>query len=97
MTLIIYTAKKNITIEPVIFFMTIVEYIDLVTIDQLVIDKSCRLDFNYTADVCDNLVETAYEDENTEVQNEVAQYKVKFNSNLLYQEMLKILWKASLI
>jgi len=72
----LFTAKKNITIEPVIFFMTIVEYIDLVTIDQLVIDKSCRLDFNYTAEVCDNLVETAYEDENTEVQNEVAQYKV---------------------
>ena len=90
MIFVMYTAKKNISIEPVIFFMTIVEYIDLVTIDQLVIDKSCRLDFNYTAGVCNNLVDTAYEDENTEVQNEVAQYKVKFNSEFVVLKMIKI-------
>ena len=74
--MIILIGVRHVTIEPVIFFMSIVQYIDLITWDQLVIDKTCHIDFNFTSEVCDNLLDETFEDQNTEVQNEVAQYKV---------------------
>ena len=59
------------------FFMSFVGSMDSVSVGQLVIDKSCHLDFNFTEDVCNNLLDDIYEDENAAVQNEVAQFKVK--------------------
>ena len=56
--------------------MSFVTSMDSVAVGQLLIDKSCYRDFNFTEEICDNLLEDAYEDENTQVENEVAQYKV---------------------
>ena len=49
----------------------------------MIIYKSCIVDFGYNDTVCDNLVtpNKTYEDQNTEVQNEVI-YRFRFN-NLL--------------
>ena len=66
----------NITLEPVIFFHSFVDSMDSTSLGQLVIDKSCRLDFNYTQEVCDSLLDGNHEAANKAVQDEVAQYKV---------------------
>ena len=58
------------------FFMTIVQTMDLVSLGQLLIDKSCRINFEFSDEICDNLLNDTYEQENTLVQDEVAQYKV---------------------
>ena len=68
---------KNITLEPVMFFMSIVGSMDLVSVGQLLIDKSCQNHFNYSDEICDNLLNDTNEHSNAEVENDVAQYKVR--------------------
>ena len=63
---------NNITIEPAMFVYYLFYEICIVPFDQLKIDKSCLNDFNYTQDVCDNLLDGNHDDENTAVQNEVS-------------------------
>ena len=38
---------------------------------QMIIYKSCRVDFGYNDTVCENLIDD-FPDENTEIQNEVS-------------------------
>ena len=61
----------NITIEPVVFFFNFSLNIDSITYDQLKITKSCLTDFDYTEDVCDNLLDGNHTTENDLVQDEV--------------------------
>ena len=69
---------KNITLEPVLFFMSIVGSMDSVSVGQLLIDKSCQNHFHYSDEICDNLLNDTNEHYNAQVENDVAQYKVKF-------------------
>jgi len=69
----------NITIEPIMFLSSFVTSMDGISVGQLLIDKSCAGDFNFTSAVCDDLLNEANAEENTAVQNEVAQYKVWVN------------------
>ena len=70
---------KNVTIEPVVFFLYCSFAIDTITLDQLKITKSCLTDFKYPQEVCDNLVDGNHTEENNLVQNEVGHliYKLK--------------------
>ena len=58
------------------FFMAIVQSMDLVSLGQLLIDKSCHIDFEFPDEICDNLLNDTFGHENAKVQDEVAQYKV---------------------
>ena len=59
-------------------FMSFVSSMDRVSLSQLLIDKSCSHDFNFTAEVCDNILNKTYEHEKSQIENEVAQFKVKY-------------------
>ena len=58
-------------------FMSFVSSMDRVSLGQLLIDKSCTHDFNFTEQICDNIFNTTFEHEKSQIENEVAQYKVK--------------------
>ena len=62
---------KNITVEPVIFFIMFSQGIDTVSLNQLKIEKSCKIDFKFNETVCDNLLEENYTEQNKLVQDEV--------------------------
>ena len=66
----------NITLEPVMLFYGVIRSIDRVSQDQLIIDKTCLNDFPFGEDVCNNLLADENSVANTDVQNEVAQFKV---------------------
>ena len=82
------TVFKNITIEPVLFFMSLVGSMDGVSVGQLLIDKVCHNQFNYTEEVCENLVADDYKEENANVQNYVAQYKVNITFFLIPEKII---------
>ena len=88
---------KNITLEPVLFFMSIVGSMDSVSVGQLLIDKSCQNHFHYSDEICDNLLNDTNEHYNAEVENDVAQYKVKFTwiiSPVLPDVPIRLLFKS---
>ncbi len=76
------SVMENITLEPVLFFVSFVGSMDSASVGQLLIDKSCRLDFNFTAEVCDNLLAEENKPANKAVQDEVAQFKVNLAENV---------------
>lgn len=61
---------KSITIEPAMFLIAFSSNMDDVANSQMIIYKSCKLDFHYNETVCENLV-TDYKEENKQVQEEV--------------------------
>ncbi len=67
---------KNITLEPVMLFMSFVASLDRVPVGELVVHKSCLQDFNFTSEICENIHNDTYDPELSQIQNEVAQYKV---------------------
>ena len=73
-----FSVTKNITLEPVMLFMSFVSSMDRVSIGQLLIDKSCAHDFDFNSTVCDNLRNETFDHEKAMVENEVAQYKVSW-------------------
>ena len=62
---------SNITIEPALFLTTFAKSLSSVSFDQMLIEKTCKVDFEFNDTVCDNILDDIYEDENTLVQNEV--------------------------
>ena len=62
-------------------FMSFVGSMDSVSVGQMVIDKSCANDFAFNETICNDLLNDAYEDENSAVESEVAQFKV-FSKNI---------------
>ena len=62
---------SNITIEPALFLTTFAKSLSSVSFDQMLIEKTCKVDFEFNDTVCDNILDDVYEDENTLVQNEV--------------------------
>ena len=69
---------RNITIEPVMFFLSFVDKMNGLTYDQMLIEKSCVEDFDFPNGTCDPgvLLDGNHWTENTAVQNEVTQFKV---------------------
>ena len=65
------TAKiySNVTIEPAIVLFNFSDALNQASLDQLKIDKCCEQKFNYTDEICENLID--YEDENKLVQDKV--------------------------
>ena len=61
---------KNITIEPAMFVIYLAATLDGVSYGQMVLEKSCKVDFGFNDTVCDNLVHD-FKEENELVQNEV--------------------------
>lgn len=55
-------------------FYGVVRSIDSIASSQLILDKTCMNDFDFGQEICDNLVD--WKENNTLVQNEVAQFKV---------------------
>ena len=66
---------KSITIEPAVFLVSLSTTIENIANSQLVIDKTCEVDFNYNETVCDNLV-TDFKHENEEIEEQTAQFSV---------------------
>ena len=66
-------------------FISIVGSMDQVSVGQLLIDKSCANDFDFSEEICDNLLNDTYEHENAEVESKVAQYKVILSCIVLYR------------
>ena len=60
----------NITIEPAMFMLAFADGLDDVSLSQMIIEKTCRVDFDFNQTVCDNLVNN-YTKENDMVQDEV--------------------------
>merc|ERR1711892_1050079 len=65
---------NNITLEPIFLFSAIFCGLDHVSNSQLLIYKSCINDFDFPNGTCDDLIH--HKENNTAVQNEVAQYHV---------------------
>ena len=61
---------KNITIEPAMFLISFTASLDGVSYNQMVLEKSCKVDFGYNDTVCENLV-SDFKNENKVVQDEV--------------------------
>ena len=61
---------SNITIEPALFLTSFARSLSGVSYEQMLIEKTCKNDFDFNDTVCDNLV-NIFEDENTLIQNEV--------------------------
>jgi hypothetical protein len=61
---------KNVTIEPAMFLIAFSTSMDDLSLSQMIIHKSCKVDFGLNDTICDNL-ETDYKDENLMVQEEV--------------------------
>ena len=79
---ILWRILKSVTIEPAVFMISLSTTMENVANSQIVIDKSCKIDFPYNDTVCENLV-TDFKDQNSEIQEEVAQftvYKILINS-----------------
>ena len=68
------TFFRNITLEPVMLFYGVVRSIDGIANNQLLLDKTCLNDFDFGEEICNDLVN--HKENNTVVQNEVAQYQV---------------------
>ena len=68
---IITKILSNITIEPALFLTTFAKSLSSVSFDQMLIEKTCKVDFEFNDTVCENILDDVYEDENTLVQNEV--------------------------
>ena len=67
---------SNITIEPLVFLVAFSGTMDNISYGQLKIDKSCLNDFNFTQEICENLVEDNYTAQNDLVDEEVGNYKI---------------------
>ena len=67
----IWTAIKHTTVEPALFIIYLGAGLDHSTLDQMFIQKSCKLDFDFNDTVCDHLVEEKYDKEHDQVSDEV--------------------------
>lgn len=55
---------KNITVEPTMFFFIIGAILMLQTSQNLSLDKACRVNLNYTTEICDSLRQQTGESQN---------------------------------
>ena len=67
---ILWRIIKSISIEPAVFMISLSTTMENIASSQIVIDKTCTIDFSYNDTVCENLV-TDFKDQNSEIQKEV--------------------------
>ena len=63
---------SNLTIEPAFFIMSVSIALEQIATQQMVVLKSCRIDFNYTDEICYNLQSENYTEENAQISSEVS-------------------------
>ena len=63
---------KNMTVEPVMFLVFFGMSVDRITVQQMQIYKSCKIDFKYNDTICDDLVH--WKEENEIVQDHVSSF-----------------------
>ena len=54
---------SNLTIEPAFFIMSVSIALEQIATQQMVVLKSCKIDFNYTDEICNNLQSENYTEE----------------------------------
>ena len=62
---------SNLTIEPAFFIMSVSIALEQIATQQMVVLKSCKIDFNYTDEICNNLQSENYTEENAQISAEV--------------------------
>ena len=65
---------SNLSIEPAFFIISFSYYMEKLVLDQLITYKICKIDFNYTDTICDNLDSNNYTEERTEVTKEYSDF-----------------------
>ena len=75
-SIILARILKGITIEPAVFILAFASSIDNIAVSQMVAIKSCKFDFGWNDTVCDNLESDEFHEENVQVSEELAQFKV---------------------
>ena len=58
---------SSLSIEPAFFIISFSYYMEKLVLDQLITYKICRVDFNYTETVCNDLGNVNYTDQNNDV------------------------------
>ena len=66
-------AFRNITVEPAFFFLTAAKMMEPAPLNYMLIYKTCRIDFGFSEEVCNNL-----EDEENEEYEDVVLDEVHF-------------------
>eukprot|EP00095_Tigriopus_kingsejongensis_P002938 maker-scaffold517_size150149-snap-gene-0.20 protein:Tk02938 transcript:maker-scaffold517_size150149-snap-gene-0.20-mRNA-1 annotation:"adenylate cyclase " len=76
---------RNITVEPALFLLFFSDGMDNVSVDQLKILKTCKNDFEFSDEICQNLLSGNYTLENDLVQDEASQFNtyVTYASSIL--------------
>ena len=89
-----FLVVTNITVEPILFFNSFSDALDDVSISQMKLIKSCKHDFNFTDEICDDLLNDNYTMENDMVQDEVHESGIitfyiihQFQSSRLHSSM----------
>ena len=85
----IWTAIKHTTVEPALFIIYLGAGLDHSTLDQMFIQKSCKLDFDFNDTICDNLLEEKYDKEHDQVSDEVGN-EFKYPKYEVYLSKCKI-------
>ena len=75
---------SNLTIEPAFFIMSVSIALEQIATQQMVVLKSCKHDFNFTEEICNNLQNETYSEENAQVSAEVRSFRGLF---LLHESM----------
>ena len=65
---------ENITIEPLVILYTLIETMSEISGEELYLQKACKVNFNYSTEICYNLQE--HEELEVEIQKFVIGIKV---------------------
>ena len=65
---------NNITIEPALFIIMFASGLDNIASEQIIIWKTCINDFNFTEEICDNLTNETYGEEQGMVADELTNF-----------------------
>ena len=84
---ILWRILKSITIEPAVFMISLSMTIENISNSQIVIDKTCKIDYEYNDTVCDTLV-TDFKDENSDIQNDVSTTTLFRNKMFMLNEIV---------
>ena len=67
----LYKILSNLTIEPAFFIMSFSISLETIATQQMAVLKSCKNDFNYPDEICNNLNSNNYTEQNKEVSQKV--------------------------
>ena len=74
----LHNVWNNITIEPLVILYTLIETMSEISGEELYLQKTCKVNFNYSSEICYNL--DKHEDLEVEIQKYVVGVKVDLKS-----------------